>query len=426
MTKSTGTHSSASENTAESATVTEPASAKISAADKQRSGARRARVRIPGVRMPSLRAVSGVAAFSLCFGALVAPAAYVVDSPGPLFNVLGTHQNEQIIRVQGARTGGSGELNMTTVSVAGGPYTQISGVEAFTAWLHRAENGTGYDQVAVPTEALYPHVTQEQAQSASGAQMADSQTQAAVAAARYLGKPVTEKTLVRAVVSDGASAGVLQPGDRLLQVGDKTISTLSDVSAAVQASEGRELVVRFEREGAQHSVQLTARKGTVNTDSGAQERWLLGISLAQDYELPFSIEYSLDGIGGPSAGMMLTLGIIDRLGDTSLLSESGEGNRNIIAGTGTINAAGQVGPIGGIRFKIRASGAHGVPYFLAPADNCADIVRAKRQDPDFDAYFVDGRRAGQMRIVPVKTIDDAVAALETIRSGGVDSLPTCS
>ena len=375
-----------------------------------------------------LPALSGLSCFALIAGALFAPSAFVADSPGPLFNVLGEHQNEQIISVDGKDSKvRSGELNMTTVSVAGGPYTQMTGIEAITSWLHQAPNGTGYDQRVVPTEALYPHVSSEEAQSASGAQMADSQTQAQVAAARYMNMPVTEKAMVAGIRSGSPAEGKLGVRDRILRVGDTEITSLTEVSSAVQASEGKEITVRVQRGEEQKDFKLTPVQMTGKNSAGEDiTRWVIGVELAQEYDLPFKTTYSLDGIGGPSAGLMLTLGTIQKVGDKNLLLPDGtEGNKNIIAGTGTINAEGKVGPIGGIRFKIRASAAHGVPYFLAPKGNCDEVKSVAKRDPQALTYFVDGKAAGQIRVIPVETVSDAVTALDAIREGNVDSLPTC-
>jgi PDZ domain-containing protein len=123
------------------------------------------------------------------------------------------------------------------------------------------------------------------------------------------------------------------------------------------------------------------------------------------YEFPFEVDIQLDDVGGPSAGMMFALGIMDKLEEGSLTG--GEA----IAGTGTIDASGTVGPIGGIRQKLFGAERAGAEYFLAPADNC-DEVRG---------HVPDG-----LRVFAVKTLDDALAALGAVSSGGdLDALPAC-
>jgi PDZ domain-containing protein len=132
---------------------------------------------------------------------------------------------------------------------------------------------------------------------------------------------------------------------------------------------------------------------------------VLGINVQSDYEFPFDVEIQLDKVGGPSAGMMFALGIIDKLTPGSI--QGGED----VAGTGTINQAGTVGPIGGIRQKLFGAERAGAEWFLAPADNCAEVA----------GHVPDG-----LTVVAVETLDDALTALETIRTGtDTDTLPGC-
>jgi PDZ domain-containing protein len=108
-------------------------------------------------------------------------------------------------------------------------------------------------------------------------------------------------------------------------------------------------------------------------------------------------------VGGPSAGLLFTLGIIDELGDNGDLT----GGRTI-AGTGTITADGQVGPVGGVPLKTQAAHRDGATVFLVPKAECADAL--SELPPD-------------MRLVPVTTLDGALQALKALRSG--DSVPHC-
>ena len=116
-------------------------------------------------------------------------------------------------------------------------------------------------------------------------------------------------------------------------------------------------------------------------------------------------------VGGPSAGLMFTLGIIDRL------TPGGITGGKTIAGTGTIDGFGEVGPIGGIQQKVAAVAGFGPPnaprvhasYFLAPASECAD---AKAAAPS------------SMVVVRVDTLATAVSALKAIKAGGTD-FPRC-
>lgn len=110
----------------------------------------------------------------------------------------------------------------------------------------------------------------------------------------------------------------------------------------------------------------------------------------------------LADVGGPSAGLMLSLGVIDKLDTTELT-----GGRTI-AGTGTITAAGTVGAVGGVPLKMQAAERDGATVFLVPKDECPDATVA--------------RPAG-LRLVPVTNLNGALSALSALRTGG--KVPSC-
>lgn len=112
----------------------------------------------------------------------------------------------------------------------------------------------------------------------------------------------------------------------------------------------------------------------------------------------------VDSIGGPSAGMMYTLGLIDKL------TPANESGGKTIAGTGTIDKDGKVGRIGGIELKMLGSKRDGATWFLAPASNCSDVA---------------GRVPDGLRDVKVATLDEAYQALVAIGKGQADDLPHC-
>ena len=390
-----------------------------SASVKSNEKATKRRLRFAPRRV-NLRSVSAVATCALLAGAFVLPSSYVKEGPGPLFDVLGTYQEKEVIEISGAPSYKTfGKMNMTTVSVSGGPYTEMSGAEAFYGWLAFDGNRS----LVVPTDALYPHVSHEQATAATGAQMADSQTQAKVAAMRQLKMAVTEKVQVLSTVEGSPAASALKADDRIVKVGEKQIETLTDVPKAVNASNGSPIDVTVERDGKQQTFKLTPVRSSDNS------RWILGAGLKQSYDLPAHVQYNLDGVGGPSAGLMLALGTVDKLSEGTLLADEDAGGdpyRSYISGTGTIDADGKVGAIGGIKYKILATGRYGARYFLAPKENCESIVKMQAQDPDLFNYYHAGQVRGTMVVVPVSTLDEAVKTVEAIKSGTPDdSLPRC-
>jgi len=128
------------------------------------------------------------------------------------------------------------------------------------------------------------------------------------------------------------------------------------------------------------------------------------VEIRDEADYPFSVEISLKDVGGPSAGLMFALGIVDKLTPGSLTGGK------FIAGTGTIDDSGHVGAIGGIAQKMVGARRKGATVFLSPAGNCA---QARDTVPD------------GLRLVRVKTLSDAVEALEDLKAGRVDEVPTC-
>jgi PDZ domain-containing protein len=108
------------------------------------------------------------------------------------------------------------------------------------------------------------------------------------------------------------------------------------------------------------------------------------------------VDIEVDDVGGPSAGLMLTLGILDLVGDTDLTDGA------VVAGTGTITEDGAVGPIGGIPLKLVSAREIGAELFLVPAENCAEALRNPQPG---------------LSMARVATLDDALVALEDLRAG---------
>ena len=128
----------------------------------------------------------------------------------------------------------------------------------------------------------------------------------------------------------------------------------------------------------------------------------MGVQITEEFKFPFQVKFSVGDIGGPSAGMMFALGIIDKLTKMDLTAG------RFIAGTGEIEPSGRVDPIGGIQQKMVGARNAGSTIFLTPAANCAD---AKGAIP-----------AG-LRLVKVSTLNQAVTYLEALKAG--HSAPSC-
>lgn len=332
------------------------------------------------------------------------PAPYVIEQPGPVYDTLGTQEQDgeevPLISIEGAETfPTTGTLDMLTVSVRGTRESRPSWLEILTAWFASSK-------AVLPIDLIYPpSVTTEQRNEQNAVLMRDSQTESIAAALTQLGIAYETDVAVGAVDPEGAAAGLLEAGDVILSVNGVDPADV-DALRAELAANGTEqpatIVVRRTAEDgteSEQTVQVTPRAS--ESDGSA----VIGISASYSYEFPFDVEIQLNDVGGPSAGMMFALGIIDQLTPGELT-----GGQNI-AGTGTITPQGAVGAIGGIRQKMYGARDAGAEWMLAPATNCDEVV---------------GHVPAGLNVVAVATLDEARAAVETIGAeGDTAALPTC-
>jgi PDZ domain-containing protein len=313
---------------------------------------------------------------------------YLIESPGPTFNTLGQNGGADIISVTGKTPSQtSGHLNLMTV-LSDTDKTTIAG--ALVGWLR-------HDEVVVPYDAVYPPGTSKQQQNATNAQdFTESQDNATAAAACELGYP--KGFGVFAVQPDSPNKGVLQAGDKFVSIDGTPVSDDPGLRKIITAHHaGDKLAMVLIRAGKQASV--TAVLGPP-ASGGTSPR--LGVSVGTGCLLPFQVTLSLAGIGGPSAGLMFSLGIIDKISDHDVT------HGRFIAGTGTIDPSGQVGQIGGISLKMIAARRAGATIFLAPASNCADVR---------------GNIPHGLDVVKVNTLHEAINDLDTLEQGG--AVPHC-
>jgi PDZ domain-containing protein len=338
--------------------------------------------------------VSGLLALALGITAVSLPVPYVVESPGPTFNTLGEDKGKPVITVTGHGTfPAKGNLDLTTVYVDGGPNGPVSVFEAFSAWLDG-------NKAVYPEELIFPKgVTKEQSQQESTVAMETSQENAVAAALRELNIGFEQKMEIASLPEESASKGLLQAGDILVSINDKPITALGVVQAELAAGNGTPVTVVVDRGGSKVPATITPAK----TSAG---RYVLGVILQYKFTFPFEVKISLDKVGGPSAGMMFALGILDTVTPGDLT-----GGRHI-AGTGTISPDGVVGPIGGIAQKMQGARSGGATLFLAPAANCADVL---------------GHIPAGLQVVRVESLAEARKAVELAASGADTSgLPVCT
>lgn len=338
--------------------------------------------------------VSGLLALGLGAAAVLVPAPYVVESPGPTFNTIGEIDSEPLINVDGRETyPTSGGLDLTTVFVAGGPGQQISIFDAFRAWADPA-------QAVTPRELVYPpDASESDIEERNAAAMTSSQESAVASALSHLNIPFEETLSVVGLAPDSASEGILQESDVLAGVNGEPIDALEPLKDALNAADGESVEITVLRDGEEVVETVTP----LESPSGDFQ---LGVFLMSEFQFPFDVEIALNNVGGPSAGTMFALGIVDKLTAGELT-----GGRHF-AGTGTIDSSGNVGPIGGIRQKLVGARNAGAEVFLAPAANCEEVI----------GHIPDG-----LRVVRVETLDDAVNAVRTLGAENDDGaqLPSC-
>lgn len=338
----------------------------------------------------------------LCLLALtVLPTSFVIQRPGPVYDTLGvaaTADGDELplIEISGTETfptGGS--LNLLTAELLGNPKQTPSWVELAVAWFDPARAILPMDHVFAEGQ------TTEERNEQSAQMMVDSQKEATAAALIELGYDVEPMVRVYAIGEESPAQGVLQPDDIIRAADGNPVEGTTRLREIINAGDGAPVELTVERDGETIEAQIAPTEGDID----GEPTWLIGVTTLHDYDFPFDVSIQLDRVGGSSAGMMFSLGIIDKL-------TPGELNGGAdVAGTGTIDADGNVGPIGAIRQKLFGARDAGAEWFLAPATNCDEVV---------------GHVPGALQVIAVETLDDALAALATIREDGdVAALPGC-
>jgi PDZ domain-containing protein len=347
---------------------------------------------------PSPRAltlsVGMLATAALIAGLAFLPVPYVVDSPGPTRDTLGEISGTPLISVHGATTyPTTGKLLLTTASVQGGPGYPVDVLRVLQGWFSSGST-------VQPVETVFPAgSTQSEVDKAGQAQMISSQEYATVAALTELGYTVPATLTVVGTADGTGASGIVEKGDVITSVDGKPLTAYADLLTALSAvTPGNTVALGVTRAGAPVVLKVV----TANKNGGRAQ---LGVLIDPSFSLPVDVSIKIDDIGGPSAGMMFALGVIDKL------TPEDETGGAVVAGTGTIDIDGSVGAIGGIRQKFYGALRDGAHWFLAPKANCADVI---------------GSVPSGLHVVKVATLHDARQAVEAIAAGRGDSLPTCT
>jgi Lon-like protease len=326
--------------------------------------------------------IAGVCVLAGLVVAGVTSVPYVALTPGPTLNTLGSPDGQPLIQISGRRTyPTAGHLNMVTVSYSGGPGTAFNVFNALGAWL------TPDDAVVPQSEIFSPGQSQQQVLQQDTQEMVGSQQDATAAALCYLNIPFKTVNDVQVTAKGMPAYGFLRKGDNITAVDGKHASCHTSVVALIRNRKpGAAVSVTVQRGATTKTFRLeTKNEGNVP---------VIGVQINTTFVFPFTVKIYIPDIGGPSAGMMFALGIIDKLTDDNLTGGK------FVAGTGEIDATGGVEPIGGIQQKMAGARNAGATVFLAPAGNCGDTS---------------GAVPGGLRVVRVSTLSGAVQALENIK-----------
>lgn len=313
---------------------------------------------------------------------------YAAQGPGPMFNTLGEVEGEPVVELSGLDTDETvGELNMTTVSVR----TQMTLAQALGRWVMT-------DDTIVPIEQIFPpNVSEEDVRESNEAAFTLSESAATVAAMNFLGAEI--EIGVHDTVAGSPAEGQLEAGDVILAVDGEPVDEPGQVQQLVQEKNpGDEINLTIRRDDQEQEVTITL--GENEQDPSIPQ---VGILMVSEPVEDIDVNYNLQDVGGPSAGMIFSLAVIDKMSPGQL------NGGNKVAGTGTIAEDGTVGPIGGIVHKIDAAEDAGIELFLAPAGNCEVAM---------------SRDHGDMVVASVETLDDAIDAMAAYEEG--TDVQTCA
>lgn len=297
---------------------------------------------------------------------------YLAYSPGPVSDAADIIVTEDVPVFPP-----EGELLMLTVSTQ-----DVNIFEAFIAGFDSTIDLVRRERVRRPDE------TDEQYRERVLQQMDSSQEIAIAVALSHLGYEMVPTGVLVTEIAEGTPASaVLEVGDLIESINGDDVLELADVTAALQGLAPGDVVdIGLIRTGSdkQVTVELAER------DDGSA---MIGVTVHQLDEPPFPIKIETGVVGGPSAGMMQTIAIIDAL------SEGEMTKGHVVAGTGTIGPDGIIGSIGGIRQKVVAAEAAGAEYMLVPQGNYEAALTADRDD---------------MELISVGHVDEAIAFLEDL------------
>jgi PDZ domain-containing protein len=319
--------------------------------------------------------------YLLTIATLLAPIPFVFFKPGVPDNVAG-----KIISIKDAKTYPiNGKLFITSILVTN-PDSPVFGAETLVNWAIGPH-------VVLPKESVYPPIKPAQKiERDSRNEMESSKVTSTAAALRYLGYDFDEVYYVSDIRDYSDAVKKLKIGDVITEIDGKEINQIEEIRTSyAKKSIGDSLLITVERKDKNGKVTPVTTQVILveNLDIEEKERPAIGILVGTSARFPIDVDFNLPGVGGPSAGLIFAVGIVEKLTEEDLV----RGRK--IAGTGTITASGKVGGIGGIEEKMVGASRIGATIFIAPRENCPDIEHVPKG----------------LKVIPVSTLSEAIEAL---------------
>lgn len=312
--------------------------------------------------------------------ATLLPLPYVIFEPGDPENVLGSMITvpEEFGSKNKDNFKAGGKLFLTTVYVTT-PKSKVFGFEILKAWLDG-------DETVLPRDSVYPeNQPASEIKKQESQEMTGSQENAIFNALSYLGYEVPSRAKIVDVLKQSDAHGLVKEDDLIIEIDGREVDRVEQIVDVVrQKNPGDSVSLLIERAGKRISIpKVTLMENSLGA--------AIGIFLTTTFDFPIDVKIRIKDTGGPSAGLIFTLGVIEKMTEEDLV----RGRK--IAGTGTINANGEVGAIGGIESKMIGARREGATIFLAPLDNCGEI----RHIPE------------GLQVIPVKSLKEAISALRS-------------
>lgn len=317
---------------------------------------------------------------------LMIPLPYFVEVPGT------AEQTRNIVTIDGKRDDFEGEYLMTTVALEPG----------FLLNLIRSvgdPNASIYSKKELIGGTSIQNYDEQQAMSMQNSQQ--SALELVLTKAKYPFEKISKGVKIMAISPDSAFYEELEVGDLIVAANGKKVTDGEDLKKVLEQVKPKESVkIEFERnhESLKASGKLVKLEGMKKPG--------IGISLMNDvtFKTDKKINFNLEDVGGPSGGLMFSLELYGMLAEIDLT------NGQVIAGTGTIDAEGNIGQIGGIDKKVVAAEDAGATLFLAP--ELSDKDKEKQQSNYEEALESVAKNHLRIKVIPVKTFDEAIEALK--------------